>query len=112
MRTSSMATSTAALALALMGALPACSAPKPEPEIASSAALGTYAKSYPAELGAELKGFSDRRGEARKLIGEMGSYPGKLKDPDWARVLEVVDRANDDGRGWAYVERARRVEAV
>jgi len=104
--------STLLTALALLGALPACSAPKPEPEIASSASLATYAKSYPSDLQATLKGFSDRRTEARKLMGEFASYPSKLKDPDWAHVLEVIERADEDGRGWAYVDRARRVEAV
>jgi hypothetical protein len=101
-----------ALALAVFGALPACSAPKPEPEIASSAALPNYAKTYPAELKLAVKAFSDRRAEARKMLGEFPSYPGKLKDPDWAHVLEVYERADDDGRGYAYVERARRIEAV
>jgi hypothetical protein len=100
----------AALALASLSA--ACSAPKPEPEIASSAPLGVYAKSYPAELQATLKSFSDRRAEVRKIIGEYPTYPGKLKDPDWGHVLETLERADEDGRGWAYVERSRRVEAV
>lgn len=103
---------TAATVVALLGALPACSAPKPEPEIASSAALPNYAKTYPAELELAVKRFSDRRAEARKRMGEFPSYPGKLKDPDWAHVLEVYERAADDGRGYAYVERARRIEAV
>ncbi|MFT3771241.1 MAG: hypothetical protein QM820_37980 [Minicystis sp.] len=102
----------AALALALTAALPACSAPKPEPEIASSAALGTYAKVWPAELEAAVKDFSDRRAEARKILGELPSQPAKLKDPDWVHVLEIVSRADEDGRGYAYVERARRVAAV
>jgi len=100
----------ASLALAALSA--ACSAPKPEPEIASSAPLGVYARSYPTELGATLKAFSDRRAEVRKIIGELPGYPGKFKDPDWGHVLETLERADEDGRGWGYVERSRRVEAV
>ncbi|APR75100.1 Hypothetical protein A7982_00446 [Minicystis rosea] len=105
-------TTSVALALILAGALPACSTPKPEPEIASSASLGHYAKSWPAELNTSVKGFSDRRAEIRKILGELPAQLGKLKDPDWGHVLDIVTRADEDGRGYAYVERARRVEAV
>src|SRR5271170_1825411 len=101
-----------AFALAL-GALPACSAPKPEPELASSASHGHYARDYPAELNAVSKDFSERRAEAGKIQGDFNGYPAKLKDPpSWAHVLEIVDRANEDGRGYAYVERLRRVQAA
>jgi hypothetical protein len=101
-----------AFALAL-GALPACSAPKPEPEFASSANHGHYARDYPAELNAVTKDFSERRTEAGKIQGDFNGYPAKLKDPpSWGHVLEIVDRAGEDGRGYAYVERLRRVQAA
>jgi hypothetical protein len=101
-----------ALAVAAVAALSACSAPRPEPEIASSSALGAYAKTYPAELDAESKRYADRKGEAQKEMTAFADYPGKLKDPDWSVVIDVVRRADQDGRGYAYVERSRRVEAV
>ena len=102
-----------ALALAALSTCAACSAPKPEPEFASSANHGHYARDYPAELNLVTKAFSDRRVEARKLMGDFGTYPGKLKDPpSWAHVLEVVDRADEDGRSYAYVDRLRRVQAA
>lgn len=101
-----------AAVLAAAAALPACSTPRPEPEIASSAALGAYAKTYPAELDAEGKRYSDRKAEAQKEMTAFADYPGKLKDPDWSVVMEVVRRADEDGRGYAYVERSRRVESV
>jgi hypothetical protein len=110
MRPSSPHALAAAIGAAL--ALAACSAPKPEPEIASSASLGAYAKTYPAELDAEARRYGDRKAEAQKEMGAFAEYPGKLKDPDWAVVRDVVDRADQDGRGYAYVERSRRVEAV
>jgi hypothetical protein len=98
------------LALAL-GTVTACSAPKPEPEYASSASHSHYARDYPADLNAVTKGFSDRRTEARKLMGDFNGYPGKLKDPpSWAHVLEIVSRADEDGRSYAYVDRLRRVQ--
>jgi hypothetical protein len=106
--------SSLALALSLAAfALPACSAPKPEPEYASSATHSHYARDYPEKLNAVTKDFSDRRAEARKLMGELGSYPGKLKDPpSWAHVLEIEERADEDGRSHAYVGRLRRVEGA
>jgi hypothetical protein len=105
------------LALALgalsLPALAACSAPKPEPEFATSANHSHYARDYPAELGATTKGFSERRAEARKIMGEFNGYPSKLKDPpSWPHVLEVVDRADEDGRSYAYVDRLRRVQGA
>jgi hypothetical protein len=102
----------AGLAVLSLVSLPACSTPKPEPEFASSANHGHYARDYPAELNMVTKAFSDRRVEARRLMGDFGSYPGKLKDPSWAHVLEVVVRADEDGKSYAYVERLRRVQAA
>jgi hypothetical protein len=101
----------AILAIAAAG-LPACSAPKPEPEFASSANHGHYAREYPERLNAVVTAFSDRRAVARKLIGDFANLPGKLKDPTWPHVLEIVTRAVEDGRSYAYVERLRRVEGA
>jgi hypothetical protein len=100
------------LALSVLPALAACSQPKPEPEIVSSAPHGGYAKNYPADLSAAIKGWNDHRAEARKGMGEWNGYPGKLKDPNWGHVLEVVERADEDGRSWQYVDRVRRLEGV
>jgi hypothetical protein len=101
-----------AVTLAGLAALAACSTPRPEPEIASAATLGAYAKTYPTELDAEAKRYGDRKAEAQKEMTAFSDYPGKLKDPDWSIVLDVVRRADQDGRAYAYVERSRRVEAV
>ncbi len=104
-----------ALALAALAipALPACSAPKPEPEYATSTNHSHYARDYPADLGTVTKGFSDRRVEARKIIADFNGYPAKLKDPpSWPHVAEIIDRADEDGRGYAYVERSRRVQGA
>lgn len=93
-----------------LGGAPACSAPKPEPELASSAPHGHYAREFPDKLNAVAKDFSDRRIEARKVFTEFNGYPSKLKDPpSWAHVLEIVTRADEDGHSHAYVGRLRRV---
>jgi hypothetical protein len=108
-----MSTQTLAIACILLASgLAACSAPKPEPEFASSANHGHYAREYPEQLNAVVKDWNDRRIEARKLISELAGLPGKLKDPPYAHVVEIVERASEDGRSYAYVERLRRVEAA
>jgi hypothetical protein len=110
---SSIASTLARAALILCaGAAVACSAPKPEPEIASSSNHAHYARDFPDHLNALVKDFSDRRAEARKLSRDFGNVPGKLKDPNWTHVLEIVDRADEDGKSWAFVERSRRVEGA
>jgi hypothetical protein len=102
-----------ALAIAALAASPACSAPKPEPEYATSTNHSHYARDYPADLGALTKGWNDRRAEARKIMADFSGYPGKFKDPpSWAHVGEVIDRADEDGRSYAYVERLRRVQGA
>lgn len=103
---------TFSLALCALPALAACSQPKPEPEIVSSAPHGGYARSYPADLSAAIKGWNEHRADARKGMTEWNGYPSKLKDPSWPHVLEVMERADEDGRGWQYVDRVRRVEGV
>ncbi len=110
-----MSTRTALALILSLAALagPACSAPKPEPEYATSANHSHYARDYPDKLNAVTTDFSERRAEARKLLGEIGGYPGKLKEPlTWAHVAEIVDRADEDGRSHAYVGRLRRVEGA
>jgi hypothetical protein len=99
------------LAVMLLGTVPACSAPKPEPELASSAGHSHYARDFPEKLQAVTKEFGSRRAEARKVMGELNGYPGKLKEPvSWAHVLEIVERADEDGHSFAYVDRLRRVK--
>jgi len=93
--------------------LVACSAPKPEPEIASSAPQGRYAASYPQELTAAATGFSETQNEIRSGLKEFNGYPGQLvKEPGWGRVREIVQAADLDGKSYAYVDRMRRVEGA
>src|SRR5260370_37485185 len=40
----------------------------------------------------------------------MNGYAARLKEPvAWAHVLEIVERAEEDGHSYAYVARLRRV---
>ena len=107
------ATRTFALAavLSFTGAT-ACSTPKPEPEIASSAGQSGYARGYPAELQSIAKGFDDSEAEAKQIDQEFSGYPDQLKDPDWDHVLEIVTAADNAGRSSAYVDRLRDVEGA
>jgi hypothetical protein len=111
----SFARSPKAVSMAILlasGPLVACSQPKPEPELASSANHGHYARDYPEDLNALVMDFSTRRAEARKLLADFPNVPGKLKDPSWAHVLEIVQRADEDGKSYAYVGRLKRVEGA
>ena len=96
-----------------LAALAACaSQPPPEPEIASAAGEFGYAARYPGQLGAtrgELLALENKTG---RVIAKFPNYPSELKDPDWSRVLEVVERADQAGRSAAYVARTRHVRNV
>jgi hypothetical protein len=97
--------------LAVSGSI-ACSQPKPEPQIASSAQEATYAEAWPAELDDLSSQFSNRQQSARKLFSEFFMYPSKLKDPRGAWVPQVYKKADAAGRSWNYVERMRKIEAA
>jgi hypothetical protein len=100
------------LAALALSAAAGCSAPRPEPEIASSASQESYAVGYPQALTESTTNFSQLQTEIRKGTAEMPGYPGKLKDPGWARVRDVMTRADQAGKSAAYVERMRRVEGA
>lgn len=98
-------------ALALSAAA-GCAETKPEPEIASAASQESYAVGYPQALTEATTSFSQIQSEIRKELGQLPGYPGKLKDPGWARVRDVVTRADQAGKSSAYVERMRRIEGA
>jgi hypothetical protein len=98
------------VALALM--LAACSAPKPEPEIASSAPQARYAERYPAELQALSSAFGEGQVTSKKTIDSMSGYPDELKKVKPEQALAIVERADEAGRSYAYVERVREVDGA
>ncbi|WP_438003012.1 hypothetical protein WME89_29280 [Sorangium sp. So ce321] len=89
-----------------------CSAPKPEPEIASSAPQSGYAERYPAELQATATSFSEREDVAKRVTEQFQGYPDQLKEPDWKVVLDVTAQADAAGRSYDYVERVRAVDGA
>ena len=99
----------AALALS---ATAGCADQIPEPVIASSASQEGYAVGYPQALTEATTSFSQVQTDIRKELGEMPNYPGKFKDPGWARVREVLASADQAGKSAAYVERMRRIEGA
>jgi hypothetical protein len=90
----------------------ACSSSVPEPNIQSSAGHGSYAVTYPAALQTAATSFSERQSKVRKVIASFDGFPRKLKDPNWSRVGEVYDRAEEVGRSHAYADRMDRVEGA
>lgn len=89
-----------------------CADQVPEPVIASSAGQEGYAVGYPAALTEATTSFSQAQTEIRKELGQMPNYPAKFKDPGWARVRDVLVRADQAGKSTAYVERMRRIEGA
>jgi len=89
-----------------------CSAPKPEPEIASSAAQPGYAQNYPVALQQIVKDFGRDDEEARVLASGFSGYNKVLKAPDWSVAGDIHRSADDAGRSRAYVDRYREVEGA
>ncbi|WP_437774247.1 hypothetical protein [Sorangium sp. So ce1097] len=89
-----------------------CSAPRPEPEIASSAPQSGYAERYPAELQATASSFSEREDIAKRATEQFKGYPDQLKKPDWKAVIDVIEQADAAGRSYDYVERVRAVDGA
>ncbi|HEY4121334.1 MAG TPA: hypothetical protein VGM56_25890 [Byssovorax sp.] len=96
------------LALASVG----CGGEKIEPVIASSANHAGYALAYPTELHDAVQSFGQRQNDARKIFTSFKTFPGRLKQPAWPRVVEVVQRADEVGKSQAYVDRIQRVDGA
>ena len=90
----------------------ACTNEKPEPLTASSANQAGYAERYPESLGAARGRFGEMEAEAKRTGQEFQSYPDQLNDPSWPDYLTVVEKADEDGRSSAYVERLEEVQHV
>ncbi|MDI1448457.1 hypothetical protein [Polyangium sp. 6x1] len=100
------------LAILLATSAVACSAPKPEPEIASSATQPGYAQDYPTVIQQIVKDFGRDDDDARTLASGFSEYSKGLKAPDWSVVGDIHRTANDAGRSHAYVERTREVQGA
>lgn len=97
----------------LLSAVPlGCSAPKPEPEVASSATQPGYAQNYPVVVEQIAKDFGRDDDDARTLTAGFSVYAKDLKAPDWKLVADVHRAANDAGRSRAYVERNKEVDGA
>jgi hypothetical protein len=84
----------------------ACSQPKPEPVVASSAGLSGYALAYPAKVNALVAGYNARLAEAGTVEGSFAALPGQLVNPPWPKVKAVIKKADEAGRGRAYADGA------
>ena len=101
------------LLASLLAASGACSQQqKPEPEIASSAGEFGYAARFPSALSSARAQLDAHESKAKRIIPKFANYPGEFDDPDWARVLGVVERADQAGRSGSFVARAREVDSV
>jgi hypothetical protein len=101
------------LLAALLAGSGACSQQqKPEPEIASSAGEFGYAARFPSALSSERAQLDAYENRAKRFIPKFANYPSELDNPDWARVLGVVERADQAGRSGSFVARVRETDTV
>jgi hypothetical protein len=100
------------LAIVLSMAALACSTPKPEPEIASSATEPGYAQDYPEAMAQISKDFGRDDDDAKTLSGKFSTYPNELKAPDWAVTGDIYTAADQAGKSRAYVERTRETQGA
>lgn len=101
-----------ALPCALILFAAACSAPKPEPEVASSAAQVGYAEQYPEALQHVVESFGRNDDDARSLSGGFSVFAKDLKAPNWKVVGDVYRAANDAGKSRDYVELSEKDEGA
>ena len=80
--------------------------------VTSSAQHASYAARYPDAIDAEIEDFEHRVEEANAVLSEVPNFPKSLDDPDWPRVLEVIDAAVEAGRSKAYAGRVRETRHV
>jgi hypothetical protein len=106
-------TSLACVLAALLGLSAACaSRQQPEPEIASSTDQFGYAARFPNQMAAARGQLLAHEGESQQITARFSTYVGQLQDPDWPKVLALVERADQAGRSSTYVQRMREVDAV
>jgi hypothetical protein len=98
-----------ALAAALASLAAAC-APPVEPQIASSAGESAYAAEYPTALQAATEDLNNDEKKSQDLSGKFGGYPDALKSPPWAKVADIYDAADAEGRSYEYIEARREVD--
>jgi hypothetical protein len=79
---------------------------------ASSAGEASYAERYPAMLAALRNGHFEAEKQAYTLSGEFSKYPDELKDPSWAAVEDVVEKADEAGKGADYAAGMGEGQAV
>lgn len=92
--------------------LTAACAQQPAPVAAPSGDFAGYAERYPNRLTDVRTRFAEEENRARSSLAEFKAYPDSLKNPDYARVKDVVTRADQTGRASAYSEASLEAEAV
>jgi hypothetical protein len=100
-----------AIAAAIAVGVAGCG-PKIEPEIASASGEAMYATEFPAGLQRAMDDMNAAETKAKEITAKFPGYPDALKAPAWAKVVEVVDKADAGGRAYAYVEARRELEGA
>lgn len=100
------------LPFASLSATLGCSAPKPEPEVASSATQPGYAHDYPQAVEQILKDFGRNDDDAATLSLVFPGYGKDIKSTNGKVVAEIHRGASEAGRSRTYVDRNVEVEGA
>lgn len=83
------------------------------PEAASAANQSRYAEEYPEALDKETADFDEDLGAVKETSTTLPTYADELSDPtDYDKAKEVIETADQAGRSEAYVEAARKRDAI
>ncbi len=92
-----------AAVFSVVAVVSACAPASRETELASSSQHVTYASRFAEALHQVRTEFMDAERESTRILGEARTYPDALKEPSWAHVAVVVQRADEAGRSRDYV---------
>jgi chromosome segregation ATPase len=97
----------AALIWLLATGVCACAERNKGPDIPSSAGEPNYAERLPDELEAMGQRYDNEAQLTDETTQKFGEFPAALDDPNWNIVLQVYERADQEGQSSAYVEHQR-----
>ncbi|RYG75494.1 hypothetical protein EON77_11160, partial [bacterium] len=85
---------------------------QPPAKIVASTRHASYAEDFPKALESHAKATGDREAKTRAIVQQMPEYTKRLRGADAARVLAILDAADESGRSAGYVARSRENAAV
>lgn len=90
-----------------------CAGRQAQSTVASSAEASHYALQYPEQLEAESALLAEDKAEVQRLNGELAGRASEIKGNDHGELLlEIVDKADEAGRGESFAEARAEARVV